>query len=200
MPSLVSLDAATGAVRYRVKLDNQELRSLVVTTSGVAAVLTLGDTVKTYDLSAGKHLWSRAYRKDTGLLADGGLLIIDAKQADSSPTTLQRRRALRAHAVDKDRPAGLLRRADRPQWHHFRLQDEPDPAAAAEEADDLPRPRAVRGYRQDPVDAAHRQPGHRHLAVAGSASPSRPGYPGSVYVKDPTARLYLASLATGKVR
>jgi hypothetical protein len=90
-PSLAAVNPATGAVRWRTKFSAPGFyyEDLEVTSDGVGAVLTLGDTVQAVDLSTGALLWSGSYRKDTTLTAVGSVLIIDSKPSNESPSTLQ---------------------------------------------------------------------------------------------------------------
>jgi PQQ-like domain len=205
-PSLVSLNES-GAVRYRVKLDNEKvptgypavIRDPVVTADGVMAYVTHGDSLKTIDLSAGKPLWSRTYRKDEGMIAEGGLLIVDNKTSDESPTTLH----------------GVVARTGHTRWTRSGLpnsfQEQPGPDGIF----------TGYGLRLPPPPPA-KQKIYPVLAIAAATGktlwtlhtasevtavwPTRAGvaiatgYPGRVYVADPAARLYLAGLTTGKVR
>ena len=122
-PSLVSL-SESGAVRYRVKLDNEKvpqgypaiIRDPVVTADGVVAYVTHSDSLKTIDLSTGKPLWSRTYRKDEGVIAEGNLLIVDNKTSNESPTTL--------HGVVARTGHTRWTRSDLPNW--FEEQPGPD--------------------------------------------------------------------------
>src|SRR5512146_441066 len=198
-PSLVSLDTATGAVRYRVKLDNAKvpagypaiIRDPVVTTDGVMAYVTHGDSLKTIDLSTGKPLWSRTYRKDEGVIAEGGLLIVDNKTSNESPTMLH----------------GVVARTGHTRWTRSGLpnsfQEQPGPGGI------------FTGYGLSlPQPPPAKQQIYPVLAIAAATGktlwtlhtpnevtavwPTRAGvaiatgYPGSVYVADPAARLYLA--------
>ena len=206
-PSLVSLDTATGAVRYRVKLDNAKvpagypavIRDPVVTADGVVAYVTHGDSLKTIDLSTGRPLWSRTYRKDEGVIAEGGLLIVDNKTSDESPTMLH----------------GVVARTGHTRWttrglpNSFQEQPGPDGIFTGYGLS-LPQPPPAK-QKIYPVLAISAATGktlwtlHTPNEVT-AVWPTRAGvviatgYPGSVYVADPAARLYLAGLTTGRVR
>jgi hypothetical protein len=205
-PSLVSLNQ-TGAVRYRVKLDNAKvpagypavIRDPVVTADGIVAYVTHGDSLKTIDLSTGKPLWSRTYRKDEGVIAEGGLLIVDNKTSDESPTMLH----------------GVVARTGHTRWTRSGLpnsfQEQPGPDGIFTGYGlSLPQPPPAK-QKIYPVLAISAATGktmwtlHTPNEVT-AVWPTRAGvaiatgYPGSVYVADPTARLYLAGLTTGKVR
>jgi hypothetical protein len=205
-PSLVSL-SGSGAVRYRVKLDNAKvpqgysavIRDPVVTTDGVVAYVTYGDSLKTIDLSTGKPLWSRTYRKDEGVLAEGSLLIVDNKTSNSAPTMLH----------------GVVARTGHTRWTKTGLpnwfEEQPGPGGIFTGYGlSLPQPppakqkiypviaiSAATGKTlwtlHTPSEATAVWPTSAGVAVA-------TGFGGAVYVNDPTAGLYLVGLTTGKVR
>ncbi|WP_187366118.1 outer membrane protein assembly factor BamB family protein [Trebonia kvetii] len=205
-PSLVAL-SESGAVRYRVKLDNEKvpqgypaiIRDPVVTADGVVAYVTHSDSLKTSDLSTGKPLWSRAYRKDEGVIAEGNLLIVDNKTSNESPTTL--------HGVVARTGHTRWTRSDLPNW----FEEQPGPAGIFTGyglALPPPPPAKQKIYPLIAIAAATGKtlwtlhtpneitavwPTPAGVAVA-------TGLGGTVLVKDPTAGLYLASLTTGKVR
>ena len=205
-PTLVSV-SESGAVRYRVKLDNAKvppgysaiIRDPVVTADGVVAYVTYGDSLKTIDLSTGKPLWSRTYRKDEGVIAEGGLLIVDNKSSNESPTTL--------HGVVARTGHTRWTRSDLPNW----FQEQPGPGGIfTGYGFGLPQPPPAK-QKIYPVLAISAATGktlwtlHTPTGVT-AVWPTRAGvaiavgYPGNVYVADPTAGLYLADLSTGKVR
>lgn len=196
-PSMVALNAATGAVRWRVEFGDQELEvdSPVITSDGVAAIFNRKDTVQTFDLSTGKHLWSRTYRKDPGVEAEGSRLIIGSKTSDESPTTLHGVVARTGHTAwarsgfpstfeDQPAPDGILLG----YGATFGIEQKVYPVLAVSAATGKTlwqlRPSAQ-------VTAVWAAPAGVVVAT---------GYPGQVYVADPTARLYVAGLKTGQVR
>ena len=202
-PELVSLDPATGAVRWSVRLATEGLEDApVVTSDGVLAILTLTGTLRAFDLATGRMLWSAAYAK-AGLLAAGGVVIGNAGHG-SSITNLTR--ALTAF----DGRTGKI------VWSASGLpggsQFVPAPGARLLMYDvPLPLPPGTREPAPAPVTALDAATGKtlwtlstgRPVAAVWAAPAGvviATGIPGTVLVKDPSARLYLADLGTGKVR
>jgi hypothetical protein len=205
-PTLVSV-SESGAIRYRVKLDNAKvpqgypaiIRDPVVTADGVMAYVTYGDSLKTVDLSTGRPLWSRTYRKDEGVIAEGNLLIVDNKTSNSSPTAL--------HGVVARTGHTRWTRSDLPNL--FEEQPGPDgiftgyglglpqPPPAKQKIYPVLAISATTGKTlwtlHTPNEVTAVWPTSAGVAIA-------TGYPGNVYVADPTARLFLVGLTTGKVR
>jgi outer membrane protein assembly factor BamB len=205
-PTLVSV-TESGAVRYRVKLDNAKvppgypavIRDPVVTADGVAAYVTHGDSLKTIDLATGKPLWSRTYRKDEGVIAEGNLLIVDAKTSDESPTTL--------HGVVARTGHTRWTRSDLPNFFEEQAGPGgiftgygmalPSPPPAKQKIYPVLALSAATGKTvwtlHTPSQVSAVWPTPAGVAVA-------TGLGGVVDVKDPTAGLYLASLTSGKIR
>ena len=204
-PELVSLDPATGAVRWTVALATVGLEDPpAVTTDGVVAVLTQTGALRAFDLATGKMLWSTAYAK-AGLLAAGSVVIGNAGHG-SNITNLTR--ALTAFGG----------RTGKVVWSASGLpggsQFVPAPGGRLLTYDvpvPVPVPSGTRQPAPAPVRALDAATGQTLWAL----STGRPvaavwgapagvviatGLPGTVLVKDPSARLYLADLGTGRVR
>ena len=82
-PALVSLDPATGRVRWNVALASTGLEDApVVTSDGVLAALSQTGTLRAFDLATGRRLWSTTYAK-AGLLAAGSVVIGNAGHGGS---------------------------------------------------------------------------------------------------------------------
>jgi outer membrane protein assembly factor BamB len=199
--ALVSLDPATGAVRWRVSLGFGLEDLPVVTSDGVVAVLSLGGTLRAFDLATGRPLWSAKYSK-SGLLAAGTVVIGNAGHGSGDNWT-------RALTVFSGRTGKQL-------WSASGLpggsQFVPAPGGRLLMYDvPQPLPIGTRRPAPGPVTAVDAVTGR----TLWSLSTGRPvsvvwatpagvviatGIPGTVLVKDPSARLYLADLATGRVR
>jgi outer membrane protein assembly factor BamB len=206
-PTLVSLNGATGAVRYRVKLDNAKvptgysaiIRDPVVTADGVVAYVTYGDSLKTVDLSTGKQLWSRTYRKDESVMAEGNLLIVDHKTSNESPTTLNGVVARTGHTrwTRSDLPNFFLRQPGPDGVFTGYGFASPPPPPAKQKIYPVLAISAATGKTlwtlHTPSEVTAVWPTSAGVAIA-------TGLGGSVYVGDPTAGLYLVGLTTGKVR
>jgi outer membrane protein assembly factor BamB len=201
-PVLVSLDPATGAVRWSVRVATEGLEDApVVTSDGVLAILTLTGTLRAFDLSTGRQLWSAKYAK-AGLLAAGSVVIGNAGHGNISDET----RALTAFGG----------RTGKVVWSASGLpggtQFVPAPGDRLLMYDvPLPVPPGARQPAPGPVtalDAAtgktlwRLSTGRRVTAVwaAPAGVVIATGLAGTVLVKDPAARLYLADLGTGKAR
>jgi outer membrane protein assembly factor BamB len=199
--ALVSLDPATGAVRWRVTLGFGLEDLPVVTSDGVVAVLSLGGALRAYDLASGEQLWSRQYLK-AGLLAAGTVVIGDAGHGSGDSLT-------RALTVFSGRTGKEL-------WSASGLsggsQFVPAPGGRLLIYDvPMPLPPGTRRPAPGPVRAVDAVTGRTLWTLSTGQSASAvwavpagvviaTGIPGTVLVKDPSARLYLADLGTGKVR
>jgi outer membrane protein assembly factor BamB len=204
-PSLASVNAATGKVRWRIKLGGGGLSvdSPMITGDGVAAILTQNDAVRTFDLSTGKALWSRVYLKDTSVTVAGTILVIGAKPTDGSPSTLHGVVARTGHTLwtRGGQPSFLTVQAA--SGGRLLVNDDAFPAGPA-------------GSKTAPLVALsaatgqtlwHLQPPGLITAIWPSPAGVSPasvlfatGDPGTVLIQDPAARLSLADAATGKVR
>ncbi len=198
---LVSLDAATGAVRWTVALGAGLEDLPAVTSDGVVAVLSQTGTLRAFDLTSGRQLWSAKYSK-SGLLAAGTVIIGNAGHGSGNSWT----RALTAFSG----------RAGRVLWSKSGLpggsQFAPAPGGRLLTYDvPLPLPPGTRQPAPAPVTALDAATGRTlwtlnaggpvsvvWAAAAGVVVAS--GLPGTVLVKDPAARLYLADPGTGKIR
>jgi outer membrane protein assembly factor BamB len=202
-PVLVSLDPATGAVRWSVRVATEGLEDApVITSDGVLAVLTQTGTLRAFDLATGRQLWSTKYAK-AGLLAAGSVVIGNAGHG-SNITDLTR--ALTAFDGRTGKivwsagglpggsqfvpaPGGRLLMYNVPVLRSpGKVQPKPGPLTALDAATGRTLWKLSTGRQ---VTAVWATP-----AVAVIAT----GIPGTVLVKDPAARLYLADLGTGKVR
>jgi outer membrane protein assembly factor BamB len=204
-PELASLDASTGAVRWTARLGSLPLEfdnSLSVTSDGVAAINTgtQGTVVTAIDLTTGKQLWSRRYAKTPFVQTAGTTVVVSSKTSGESPVTLT---GLRARSG-----APLWSRTGFPNW--VRILSAPGGRVLVDGADEPP-PMPPKKPAVYPVIALSAATGKTLWQVktpqpvtaiwptaAGVAIAT--GLAGRVYVEDPTARLYLASLTTGKVR
>jgi outer membrane protein assembly factor BamB len=202
-PELVSLDPATGTVRWRARLATEGLEDPpVVTSDAVLAVLTQTGTLSAFDLATGRQLWSTRYAK-AGLLAAGSVVIGDAGHGS---TITSRTRALTAFSG----------RTGKAVWSASGLpggsQFVPAPGGRLLMYDvPEPLPPGTRRPAPGPVTALDAATG-KTLWTLGTGRPvsavwAAPagvvvatGLPGTVLVEDPGARLYLADLATGEVR
>jgi outer membrane protein assembly factor BamB len=203
-PELVSLDAATGAVHWTARLGRQPLEfgTLAVTSDGAAVVNTgtQGTTLTAVDLTAGRRLWSHAYAKTPLVQAAGTTVVISSKTSGESPVTLT--------GVRGRSGAPLWSRTGFPNW--VSIMSAPGGRVLVDGINVIP-PAPPRQPAVYPVIALSAATGRtlwqvktaRQVTAIWPASAGvviATGLAGQVYVQDPTARLYLASLATGKVR
>jgi hypothetical protein len=111
-PALVSLNAVTGAVRWTAALGPRplELDTFTVTGDGVAVVHTgtQGTTLTAIDLATGKKRWTRAYAKFPQVQAAGATLVVATKTSGTSPVTLT--------GVQPRTGAALWSRGGFPNW------------------------------------------------------------------------------------
>ncbi len=201
-PALVSLDPAAGAVRWTARLATTGLEDdPVITSDGVLAALSQTGTLRAFDLATGRLLWQVTYAK-AGLLAAGSVVIGNAAHRSGNSWT----RALTAFSG----------RTGKIAWSATGLPDGsqfvPAPGGRLLMYDvPLSLPPGTRHPAPAPVTALDAAAGKTLWTL----STGRPvtavwaeqagvviatGIPGTVLVKDPTARLYLADLDTGKVR
>lgn len=202
-PALVSLDPATGTVRWRARLATEGLEDPpVVTSDGVLAALSQAGTLTAFDLATGRQLWSAKYAR-AGLLAAGSVVIGNAGHGS---TITDETRALTAFGG----------RTGQVAWSASGLpggsQFVPAPGGRLLMYDvPLPVPSGTRPPAPVPVTALDAATGKtlwtlsiRRPVSAVWAAPAgvviATGLPGTVLVEDPGARLYLADLATGRVR
>jgi putative pyrroloquinoline-quinone binding quinoprotein len=84
-PSLVSLNPATGAVRWRAGLGPAALRfgTVWLSSDGVAAAVTgtRGHTLTAIDLATGRRLWSRTFPNTPVPVADGTTFVLAVNAA-----------------------------------------------------------------------------------------------------------------------
>jgi outer membrane protein assembly factor BamB len=201
-PALVALSPATGEVQWRTPLGSGplELDTLPVTTDWIAVVSTgqRSTTLAGIDLSDGKRLWTRVSQaRQTVVQASGPDLVVSTRTSFTSPVTLI---GLRGRSG-----AALWTRAGFPGW--VSVVSAPGSRVLLDGMNASPAPGAV----PPPVTALSAATGRTLWRVQTKAPvtavwPSEAGVaiatglPGEVLVQDPAARLYLASLATGKVR
>jgi len=200
-PQLVALNAATGAVRWSLRLGARELAGTqALTSDGVLAVLTVSGRLEAASLTTGKLLWAREYGESAGPLAVGTTVI--ATKPFGPLATVTRT------------VAGFDARTGKVLWSRHGLPDTTSVAAAPGGRvllyDAAPPPLTL-NPKPAPVIALSAATG-RTLWQLNTAKPVTAawadsagvviatGLQGTVYVQDPTARLYLADLATGKVR
>jgi outer membrane protein assembly factor BamB len=200
-PALVALDPATGAVRWRTVLGSGplEVDTLPVTTGGIAVANTgkQGTTLTAVDLSDGKRLWTRGYGRTPLVQASGANLVVSTRTSDTAPVALT---GLRGRDG-----AALWSRAGFPGW--ISVLPAPGGRVLLDGANATPAPGAA-AYPLTALSAAtgrtlwQVRPAAQVTAVwatmAGVVIAT--GTPGRDYAADPAARLYLASLTTGKVR
>jgi outer membrane protein assembly factor BamB len=201
-PALVSLDPATGAVRWTARLATEGLEDApVVTSDGVLAILTQTGTLRAFDLATGRQLWSAKYAK-AGLLAAGSVVIGNAGHGNITDET----RALTAFGG----------RSGKIVWSASGLpggtQFVPAPGGRLLMYDmPLPVPPGTRQPAPGPVTALDAATGKTLWTLSTGrpvsavwAAPAgvviATGLAGTVLVKDPAARLYLADLGTGRAR
>ena len=202
-PVLVSLDPATGAVRWTAGLATEGLEDApVVTSDGVLAILTQTGTLRAFDLATGRRLWSATYAK-AGLLAAGSVVIGNAGHGGS---ITDETRALTAFGGRTGKVAWSV--TGLPGGSQF----VPAPGGRLLMYDvPLPLPPGTRQPAPAPVRALDAATGKtlwtlstgRPVSAVWAAPDGvviATGIPGTVLVEDPSARLYLADLETGKVR
>ena len=202
-PALVSLDPATGAVRWRATLAGTGLEDdPVVTSDGVLAALSETGALRAFDLATGRQLWSRQYAK-AGLLAAGTVVIGNAGHGSGisdqtrALTAFDGRTGKVAWSASGlpggsqfvSAPGGRLLSYDIPLLlPPGTRHPAPGPVTALDAATGKTLWTLSTGRT---VTAVWAQPAGVVIAA---------GLPGTVLVKDPAARLYLADLAAGKIR
>ena len=204
-PSLVSLNPATGAVRWRAGLGPAALRfgTVWLSSDGVAAAVTgtQGRTLTAIDLATGRRLWSRTFPNTPIPVAEGTTFVL---AANGSGTL-----------------AGLHARTGATQWSRTGFPDHTDILAAPG------GPVLVDGIAGPPTGPVPGGPATLpvHPLIALSAATGKTLWQlrtqedvsalwpqgsqlviasdvggGTSYVGDPGARLALVGLATGRVR
>lgn len=203
-PSLVSLNPATGAVRWRAGLGAVQLEfgTAWLTSDGVAmaATGTQGRTVTAIDLATGRRLWSRAYPHTPIPAVAGTTLVVEAKTSGTSPATLT---GLRARTG-----ATLWSRTGFPNWVSIMAAPGGRVLVDGINAVPPPPPRKATVYPVIALSAAtgttlwqlKTQEKVSALWPQGGGLVIASGEYGVTYVQDPGARLELADLATGRVR
>jgi len=202
-PSLVALNPATGAVRWRAGLGAVPLEfgTAWLTSDGVAMAATgaQGRTLTAIDLATGKRLWSRAYPHTPIPVLAGTTLVVETKTSGTSPATLT---GLRARTG-----ATLWSRTGFPNW--VTILAAPGGRVLVDGINVLPPPpKKATVY---PVIALSAATGTTlwQLKTKDNVSALWPqgdqlviasGEYGVSYVQDPGARLTLADLETGRVR
>jgi outer membrane protein assembly factor BamB len=199
-PALVSLNAATGAVRWTAALGGRplELDTFTVTSDGVAVVHTgtQGTTLTAVDLTTGKVRWTRAYAKFPQVQAAGAALVVATKTSGTSPVTLT---GLRPRAG-----TALWSRGGFPNW--VSIVAAPGGRVLVDGTNVLPPPPPGQPTIY-PVIALSAATGKtlwqvRTPARVTAVWPAQAGVAIATETFDPAfrGRLYLADLATGKVR
>ena len=203
-PSLVSLNPATGAIRWRAGLGAAQLEfgTAWLTSDGVAmaATGTLGRTVIAIDLATGKRLWSRTFPRTPIPAAAGTTLVVETRTSGTSPATLT---ALRARTG-----APLWSRTGFPNW--VSIMAAPGGRILVDGINVLPPPPPKKAtvYPVIALSAAtgktlwqlKTQEKVSALWPQGDGLVIATGEYGVTYVQDPGARLESADLATGRVR
>lgn len=203
-PKLVALNSATGAVRWTAMLGTESLEyiSPAVTSDGVAAINvgTQGDTLAGIDLSTGKRLWSRTYLKTPLTQASGTALVVDVRTSFTAPVTLT--------GIGGRSGKTLWSRSGFPSW--ISILSAPGGRVLVDGVNALP---PMPGKKQTvyPVIALSAGTGktlwqlktpEQAYAVwptpAGVAIAAR--LFGTTFTKPPAPQVYLADLATGKLR
>jgi outer membrane protein assembly factor BamB len=200
---LVALNAATGTVRWTLKLGGEELLdNVAIASDGVLVAETASGTLEAASLSTGRPLWSRAYGQSVGPIAVGDVIVASKYVGPLAAPT----RTYAAFAAATGKP--LWSRAGFPDsvtavaapGGRLLLYD---PAQVLTPKDLKPKP-----Y---PVIALSAATGKQLWTLttpklvdavwAGSSwALIATGLQGEVLVADPTARLDLVSLATGKLK
>lgn len=203
-PWLVSLNLATGAIRWRASLGAAPLEfgTVWLTSDGVAvaATGTQGRTVTAIDLVTGKRLWSRVYPHTPIPAVAGTTLVVETKTSETSPATLT---GLLARTG-----ATLWSRTGFPTWVSILAAPGGRILVDGINAAPPPPPTKATVY---PVIALSAATGTTlwQLTTGEKVSALWPqggdlvvatGEYGVTYVQDPGARLALADLATGRVR
>jgi len=204
-PELVSLDGSTGAVRWTARLGSVQLEfdnAMPVTSDGVAVFNTgtQGTRLTAIDLTTGKQLWSRGYAKTPFVQTAGPAVVVSSKTSAQSPVTLT--------GVRGSSGAAFWSRTGFPSW--VSILSAPGGRVLVDGINVLPPlpPKKPAVYPVIALSAATgktlwqvktaRQVTAIWPTTAGVAIAT--GLAGEVYVQDPTARLYLTSLTTGKIR
>ena len=202
-PSLVSLNPATGAIRWRAGLGAVQLEfgTAWLSSDGVAlaATGTLGRTLIAVDLATGTRLWTRTYPRTPIPVAAGPALVVETRASGTSPATLT---GLRARTG-----ATLWSRTGFPNW--VSIAAAPGGRVLVDGINVLPPPppKKVTVY---PVIALSAATGKTlwQLTTQEKVSALWPqgdglviatGEYGVSYVQDPGARLESADLATGRI-
>lgn len=199
---LVSLNPATGAVRWTLSLGRQSLADAqALASDGMLVVLTAADRLEAADLTTGKLLWSRAYGDSAGPVAVGTVVIATKNHGSFGKWT----RTI----------TGFDARTGKVLWSRGNLPDEITVAAAPGGRVLVYQPYPSIPLKPDakpfPVLALSAQTGRQLWQLTTGkqvttvwAGPAgvvvATGIPGTVLVEDPGARLYLANPATGAVR
>ena len=203
-PKLVALNAATGAVRWTATLGTQSLENVppAVTSDGVAAINvgTQGDTLAAIDLSTGKRLWSRTYLKTPLTQASGTALVVDVRTSFTAPVTLT--------GVGGRSGKTLWSRAGFPSW--ISILSAPGGRVLVDGVNAVP-PAPGKKQTVYPVIALSAATGKTLWQLktpeqAYAVWPTQAGVAvaaqlfGTTFTKPPAPRVYLADLATGKLR
>jgi outer membrane protein assembly factor BamB len=203
-PKLVALNPATGAVRWTAMLGTEPLENIspVVTSDGVAAINvgTQGNTLAGIDLSTGRRLWSRTYLKTPLTQASGTALVVDVRTSFTAPVTLT--------GIGGRSGRTLWSRAGFPSW--IAILSAPGGRVLVDGAHALP-PAPGKKQTVYPVIALSARTGKTLWQLktpeqAYAVWPTPAGVAiaaqlfGTTFTKPPAPQVYLADLATGKLR
>jgi outer membrane protein assembly factor BamB len=176
---LVSLNAATGAVRWTLPLSRQGVTgSLALTDDGGLAMIRGYGTLSVADLTTGRLRWSRTAGHSLGPLAVGGVVIVGAEGNGGSAGSVM----------------GYNARTGKLLWTRHGMPDQPEPQLA---------PGHVVFYANSQSVSALSPATGQTLWQVGTAGPLHTLSAGPSGIAVSTAnpdRLYLIDPVTGRVR